>query len=212
MDSSVNAVAWAPLEFGLVLACGCSDSQILVVKYVEGQWNETLFPAHGGGVTCLSWGPALSSGSLTSKAASEFAAVPRLVSGGVDNAVRVWRFEADQWVQDPSFSYSPETGHSLCVRDVAWAPSIGLASGTIASCGDDQSVIIWVEKNTGEWQAKERLSFDEGTWRVSWSVMGNLLAVSYGENKVSMWKESLDGKWKTLSTMTGGSEGESKSS
>jgi protein transport protein SEC13 len=37
-------------------------------------------------------------------------------------------------------------------------------------------------------------------------VMGNLLAVSSGENSITLWKESLDGKWKNLSA----SEAESK--
>jgi len=27
-------------------------------------------------------------------------------------------------------------------------------------------------------------------WRVSWSVMGNILAVSQGDQKVSLWKEA----------------------
>jgi len=29
--------------------------------------------------------------------------------------------------------------------------------------------------------------------------MGNILAVSQGDNKVSLWKESVDGDWKNLS-------------
>jgi len=31
--------------------------------------------------------------------------------------------------------------------------------------------------------------------------MGNILAVSQADNKVSLWKESLDGEWKNLSEM-----------
>lgn len=32
----------------------------------------------------------------------------------------------------------------------------------------------------------------ETVWRVSWSITGSILAVSSGENKVTLWKESLD--------------------
>ena len=32
-------------------------------------------------------------------------------------------------------------------------------------------------------------------WRVSWSLAGNLLAVSCGDNKITLWKEGVDGKW-----------------
>ena len=31
--------------------------------------------------------------------------------------------------------------------------------------------------------------------RLSWSVVGNVLAVSDANNQVSVWKESVDGKW-----------------
>ena len=34
-------------------------------------------------------------------------------------------------------------------------------------------------------------------WRVSWSLAGNVLAVS-ADNKVSLWQEALDGKWGRL--------------
>jgi protein transport protein SEC13 len=37
--------------------------------------------------------------------------------------------------------------------------------------------------------------FADVLWRVSWSTSGNILAVSCGDNKVSMWKESLDGEF-----------------
>jgi protein transport protein SEC13 len=30
---------------------------------------------------------------------------------------------------------------------------------------------------------------------VSWSVTGNVLAVSSGDHKVTLWKETLDKKW-----------------
>ena len=32
--------------------------------------------------------------------------------------------------------------------------------------------------------------------------MGNILAVTQGDNKVSLWKESLDGSWKSLSSLS----------
>jgi protein transport protein SEC13 len=35
--------------------------------------------------------------------------------------------------------------------------------------------------------------FDTVLWRVSWSLSGNILAVSGGDNKVSLWKENLKG-------------------
>lgn len=48
-DSSVNSVAWAPHEFGLILACGSSDGAISIVTYTDtaNQWEcEKLPNAH----------------------------------------------------------------------------------------------------------------------------------------------------------------------
>jgi len=37
--------------------------------------------------------------------------------------------------------------------------------------------------------------FDGPVWRVSWSVTGNVLAVSSGESDVTLWKKQLAGEW-----------------
>jgi hypothetical protein len=47
-------------------------------------------------------------------------------------------------------------------------------------------------------------------WRVSWSVMGNILAVSQGDNRVSLWKEALDGSWKNLAGLAEGDQDDAK--
>jgi len=36
-------------------------------------------------------------------------------------------------------------------------------------------------------------------WRVSWSLTGNILAVSDGNNLVTLWKEAVDGNWSKVS-------------
>merc|ERR1712243_145868 len=41
-------------------------------------------------------------------------------------------------------------------------------------------------------------------WHVSWSVPGNILAVSGGDNKVSLWKETLDEQWQCISDVSKG--------
>jgi protein transport protein SEC13 len=49
--------------------------------------------------------------------------------------------------------------------------------------------------------------FPDIVWRVSWSLSGNILAVSCGDGKVTLWKESVTGKdnetkWECVSEMT----------
>jgi protein transport protein SEC13 len=43
--------------------------------------------------------------------------------------------------------------------------------------------------------------FPEVVWRVSWSLSGNVLAVSTGDNRVSLWKERLIGGWEVVKTI-----------
>ena len=54
----------------------------------------------------------------------------RLVSGGSDNLIRIWGYDetAKKWTEEEVIQ-----GHDDWVRDVAWAPNIGLPGMYIAS-------------------------------------------------------------------------------
>ncbi|XXQ39774.1 WD domain, G-beta repeat [Plasmodiophora brassicae] len=185
-QSSVNSVAWGPPEHGLQLLACSSDNFVSVYTYADGAWKEARFSAHLGGVNAGSWAPA---GPL------------RFVTGGNDNQLRMWQRQGEQWVEARGI-FGDDPHHRDWVRDVAWAPSVGLPSNLIASCSEDQTVAIWVEDpQTGAWRKAKTLQFEHKVWRVSWSVMGNILAVSQGDNKVSLWKEDLDGNWNELTTV-----------
>ncbi len=54
----------------------------------------------------------------------------------------------------------------------------------------------------GTWACEELATFDAPVWRVSWSVTGNLLAVSCGDHKVTLWKQTIAGKWENVSQVT----------
>lgn len=72
-----------------------------------------------------------------------------------------------------------------------------------ASCSEDRSVKIWMQKERtqGEWESKELARFEAPVWRLSWSVTGTVLAVSTGDHKVSLWKQSVDDNWIEISTL-----------
>lgn len=47
-------------------------------------------------------------------------------------------------------------GHSDWVRDVAWAPNVGLPRSYVASCGQDRRVIVWTKDGEGKpWEKQE---------------------------------------------------------
>jgi protein transport protein SEC13 len=109
----------APHEYGLSLACASTDTTISIhTNKGNDNFSEEKFFAHKFGVNAVSWSPVTSP-------------VKRLVSGGCDNSVRIWRFSEteSQWKLEHTLD-----GHNDWVRDVAWAPNIGLPSTTIASC------------------------------------------------------------------------------
>jgi len=191
-ELSVNSIAWAPPEYGLILACASSDTHISILSHKGGDvFSEEKFPAHEIGVNAVSWSSATSS-------------IKRLVSGGCDNSVKIWRFSEteSQWKLEQKLE-----AHSDWVRDVAWAPNIGLPSTTIASCSQDGSVIVWVQEEPDpRFLHKVIYKSKDVVWRVSWSITGNILAVSGGDNKVTLWKESLEGEWKPVYSMDEGGQ------
>ncbi|XP_041348333.1 protein SEC13 homolog [Gigantopelta aegis] len=199
-DSSVNSVSFAPHEFGLILACGSSDGTISIISSTgDGTWEASkINGAHTIGCNAVSWAPATPSNALFESGRQQ--PVKKFVSGGCDNLVKVWREDDGKWVEDQKLE-----GHSDWVRDVAWAPSIGLPKSIIASCSQDCRVIIWTNDGTSNtWTPSILHKFNDVVWHVSWSILGNILAVSGGDNKVSLWKESLEGQWVCISDVNKG--------
>eukprot|EP01105_Mastigella_eilhardi_P010626 TRINITY_DN2476_c0_g1_i3.p1 TRINITY_DN2476_c0_g1~~TRINITY_DN2476_c0_g1_i3.p1 ORF type:complete len:303 (-),score=73.94 TRINITY_DN2476_c0_g1_i3:150-1058(-) len=194
--ASVGSVCWAPPEYGLVLATASADGYVSLLTYnKDNSWRAEKFLAHKAGVNAVSWAPAISPASLLSAAPAPPPA-RRLVTGGCDNTVRVWRYQdaEHRFVEQATLD-----AHRDWVRDVAWAPSIGMPYSCIASCSQDGVVIVWTQDaSAATWAQKELTKFAEPVWHVSWSITGNVLAVSSGQNKVTLWKESPDNEWKQI--------------
>jgi protein transport protein SEC13 len=192
--SSVNSIAWAPYEAGLSLACASSDGRISVITMrADGGWDTaTIERAHPVGVTAISWAPATALGSLSGSGELDY----KLVSGGFDAVAKVWGFANGSWILESSLISEM---HTDCVRDVAWAPVLGLAKSTIASASQDGIVVIWTKGKDGDkWEGKLMHDFGSPVWRVSWSLTGNILSVAAGENNITLWKEASDGQWEEV--------------
>ncbi|KAB5537117.1 hypothetical protein PHYPO_G00115150 [Pangasianodon hypophthalmus] len=203
-NSSVNSICWGPYDFGLILACGSSDGAISILTYTgDGQWDiKKINNAHTIGCNAVSWAPAVVPSSLIDQPTGQKPNyVKRFVSGGCDNLVKLWKEEDGQWKEDQKLE-----AHSDWVRDVGWAPSIGLPTSTIASCSQDGRVFIWTcdDPSGNTWTAKLLHKFNDVVWHVSWSITGNILAVSGGDNKVTLWKESVGGQWACISDVNKG--------
>ncbi|KAK5114930.1 hypothetical protein LTR62_002089 [Meristemomyces frigidus] len=202
--ASVNLVAWSPAELGCHLAGASSDGNVSVLTLENGNFTHAIFPAHGLGANSVSWAPATLPGQLMS------AQVPgkgadvqrRFVTGGSDNLVKIWEYNATTQSYD---NITTLAGHKDWVRDVAWSPT-PLSKQYIASASQDHTVRIWTLVSGKElsdpsaWESVE-LNFEVPVWRVSWSMAGNVLAVSGGDNRVSLWKEKLKAGWECVKTI-----------
>lgn len=212
--ASVNSVQWAPHELGAMLACASSDGRCTVLHFRDdGTWQEYVWMAHHGGANAVSWDAAVPAGALlaaqapasggqqTTTSSSSAPLQRRLATGGCDHLVKIWQFSttSQAWIEE-----SVLRGHDDWVRDVAFAPSIGLPRTRLASCGQDKRVKIWVQSKPGEeWVERELQEdgFPDVVWRLSWSLSGAVLAVSGGDNKVGLWRETVKGAWECVEEM-----------
>lgn len=191
-QASVNSVSWAPHEYGAQLLVSSSDGKISIVEYKEDTTTSSIVidRAHAIGVNSATWAPPVS----TSGDASEQKQERRFVSAGCDNLAKIWKYSPEKNTYELEHTLE---GHTDWVRDVAWSPSV-LVRSYIASASQDRTVIIWSQDKPGaEWkkQLLQEEKFPDVCWRASWSLSGNILAISGGDNKVTLWRESLDGKW-----------------
>lgn len=197
--ASVNIVSWSPHESGCLLACASSDGNVSVLEFKDNSMDHKIFQAHGIGVNSVSWAPSTAPGNLVQSNPSQQGGSRRFVTGGSDNLLKIWSYDAAS--QSYKQEREPLTGHTDWVRDVAWSPTV-LQKSYIASASQDKTVRIWTSdpSQPGVWNSKV-LNFDNVLWRVSWSLSGNVLAVSGGDNKVSLWKENLKGDWEMVKSV-----------
>ena len=53
------------------------------------------------------------------------------------------------------------------------------------------------------WNSKLLHSFPDVIYHLSWSLLGNVLAVSSGDNTVTLWKEMANGEWQCVADDVG---------
>lgn len=226
-ESSVNGVAFAPHEFGLMFATASSDGRVAVVKHLPNHtWSVEYIADCATGVNAVCWAPFGSyidmavmnmdastneDGTIQQQLPELSQQLPRIATAGCDNCMRIYvGNEQGRWTLEYTspIGSASTAGHTDWIRDVAWAPCLLPNHNTIATCSEDRTVMIWNQPppstNKSEWIGTVMHTFDDPVWRVSWSVTGHLLAVSSGDSNVTLWKASLSDRnhWIQVPTST----------
>jgi protein transport protein SEC13 len=193
-----------------MLAAGSSDGTVSLLTYRDdGTWDDNVkITAHAIGVNAVAWAPATYAGALLAAAGSNTNGgpditsdipEPKLASGGCDNLIKLWVLRKETMTFE---NIETLEAHEDWVRDVSFASNVGIPSQYLASCSQDKTVYIWTQSNQSQpFEKKKMHTFPEVAWRVSWSLAGDILAVSSGDNKVTLWRETLQGDWECVSTL-----------
>lgn len=206
-EGSVNSVSWAPDYLGAAVACASSDCRISILEYKRelNEWIDYFQDdAHQIGCNSISWCPSVIMSSLSSSSSSPNK--KRLVTGGADNLVKIWEVSGSDGKWDLEIALK---GHKDWVRDASWCPRLKNGFETIASCSLDKSVILWRKtpsspSSESEWELKylNKDNFPDVIWKVSWSPSGDLLAVSCGDGRITIWSDEGGEFWNCIADMT----------
>ncbi|TKC43463.1 hypothetical protein EI555_009479, partial [Monodon monoceros] len=191
-DSSVNSVCWAPPahDYGPILACGSSDGAISLLTYTRlGRWEvKKTNSAHAIGCNAVTWAPAVGPGSLTDQPSGQKPSYIKTLAFAVAVAVTT--------------SPNRARGRRAAVQGRA---EVGSAH-TIASCSQDGPVFIWAcdGASGSAWSPKLLHKFSDVVRHGSQPITANILAASRGDNRVTLWKELVDGQWVCISDVNKG--------
>ncbi|KUF89112.1 Solute carrier family 40 member 1 [Phytophthora nicotianae] len=204
---AVLSVAWAPYEYGLCLASASADGQVSFLTRMREGWvvsSSFRNSEEGMGCTSVSWAPYNSLGSQGAQGP-----IQRVVTGSCNHAVTIWQFiTTPQEDGNPGNSYwevvnTPLYGHNDWVRDVVWAPNVGIPANVIASGSDDHTVRVWTQDEAdGEWASHVVHTFRAPVYRLSWSLTGSVLSVAAGDDEVTFWKQQSHHEWTQMSSVT----------
>lgn len=91
LASPPNCIAWAPWEYGLVLAVGTTEGKLHMIENHKEGWSEpVLIGSHAESINGVSWGPSTEPALIGGD--SEFVLPPRrLVSCSSDGTIMHWK-------------------------------------------------------------------------------------------------------------------------
>jgi protein transport protein SEC13 len=207
-SGSANAISWAPSDCGLrLLSCSSDGTICILYEKDDNEWDKLIVcQTHKTGVNCISFAPVMYGNNYFAEDYNEkLAPLPRFATAGSDKSVKIWEYneEAANKIVEVACLDGPD-GHSDWVRDVAFCPRPDPTETILVSASEDGTIIFWKNSkiHPNEWKKIDMKKFDGPVWRISWSVAGDLLAVSSSgsnqEHLVDVYKENEHHNWERI--------------
>lgn len=198
----------------------------------DGTWDIHSFESHPHGCSSLAFAPFFPPGALLMAPLEQDVGggpgsvppmpftPPRLVTCGGGRTVKLW---THSFVAPPpgaprgappgsawtamELDAADATG-TPAWREVSWAPNLGLPFTYVAAGSEDGLVAVWVQDGpvSNPWQCRLLVPPHgvpgENVTKLSWSLVGTFLLVSYADGTVAMWKETNNnGEWRVVSEL-----------
>ncbi|EGR34786.1 WD repeat protein, partial [Ichthyophthirius multifiliis] len=209
LEGSINYIQFSPYECGFNIACGSSVGKVylLVLRTQDSNMQEYSWQAHELGVNCICWEPFKADDDFTidqvEKSNNKFT---KLITGSCDKTLKIWSLEIQNGQLSHNLIYEIIGVHNDWIRDVAWSPLSQYEYDIIASCSEDQIVVVWklnYDQNNNNYQQIEHqiinIQFNGPVWRLNWNFQGNQLSISSAtqnnNNQVVIVQQNEDDEW-----------------
>ncbi|XP_067135644.1 nucleoporin SEH1 [Centruroides vittatus] len=207
----VTDIKFAPKHLGLQLAtCSATDGVVRIYEAPDvmnlSQWSLQHEITCKISCSCITWSPSrihppmIAVGSDDS---SQTAGGKVLIYEYNENIRRWIKVETIVTITDP-------------VRDITFAPNLGRSFNLLAVASKDVRIISLkplIDQGNGnpqgslsKFEIRQVGQFDDHNsqvWRVSWNILGTILASSGDDGCVRLWKANYLDNWKCIATLKG---------
>ena len=223
----IEDIKFAPKYKGLLLATASSDGIFRIYEAPDimnlGSWQiRSTNKVNLNGISALSWsqnnlnplmmaiGCKDEAQNIKKNSGSNKQNEEKLKSLHDDNLLMIYKENDEEWKLLKYMTFpSPlekklDYQHKQTVTDVAWGPVLGRSFDILASCGKEGIFIWYLRFDNNSMNIIKAGKLIEGgdtvVWRVSWNMMGTVLASSDNKRVIKLWKNISD-KWECVNTI-----------